>query len=245
MVEEMPDNWENVYRNEGDCLSAVGKRYVRYYNRIEATGTNRPSAAYQTAECLFMVVAYSGFAPEALEMFRPDEVGDVDGDKANEFLDGWGNPIAFLRWAPGFSTDTSPIDNLNLRWRPNMPLPATPRTYSAVQFADATRHHDSMDPLNSDPSAFDLTPLIYSPGADEAGNTNSAGSNGYGIFTGATAWPMQASALRTDICLSGTVKQDSATGNPITVLVGAPDPDNKPDPNAFRDNITNHDLMAR
>jgi hypothetical protein len=192
-----------------------------------------------------MVVAYSGFAPDVLEMFRPDEVGDVDGDNAKEFLDGWGNPIAFLRWAPGFSADTVPMDNLNLKWTSDMPLPTTPRTYSAVQFADATHYHDSMDPQNYDPSAFDLTPLIYSPGPDEAGNTNTAGSNGYGIFTGATAWPMQASALSSRICLSGTVKQDPATGTLITVLVGAPDPDNKPDPNAYRDNITNHDLIAR
>ncbi|MEM1305264.1 MAG: hypothetical protein AAGG46_10225, partial [Planctomycetota bacterium] len=30
--------------------------------------------------------------------------GDTDGDGAPEFLDGWGNPIQFLRWAPGFQS---------------------------------------------------------------------------------------------------------------------------------------------
>jgi hypothetical protein len=39
----------------------------------------------------------------ALDYFSTDEIGDVDGDGMKEILDGWGQPIAFLRWAPGYA----------------------------------------------------------------------------------------------------------------------------------------------
>ena len=43
--------------------------------------------------------------PEAREQFNESEIGDVDEDGCPEFIDGWGRPIMFLRWAPGFRSD--------------------------------------------------------------------------------------------------------------------------------------------
>ena len=197
MVEEMPDNWANV-RPLANCSTSSGRAYSRYKN------TTAPG--YQGAECLYMIVTRSGFSPSALENFRANEVGDIDRDGMKEFLDGWGNPIAFLRWAPGFS---SPL--------------------SALQFADVTTNHDALDVGLNDSNAFQMYPLIYSPGPDEAGNAGTT-SSGYGILaTGTAGWPPESLP---SICEFS----DGAT------KIGGPDPAN---PTAYRDNITNHDFLSR
>ena len=74
------------------------------------------------AEMLYMIVSMG--SPEAMEQFNQSEIGDTDGNGWPEFLDGWGRPIFFLRWAPGFSP------------------------YSDIQtMADPIKHdHDPFDP---------------------------------------------------------------------------------------------------
>lgn len=236
MVEELPDSWANVPKLRSECVTAACRSYVTYRNRVS---DSLKLESYQSAECLYMILSRSGFFPEALESFRSDEVADIDKDNLKEFVDGWGNPIAFLRWAPGFSSDTVPP--ANLFWPVAFPMPSQPRSLSRAQLADPQKRHDSFDRVGTDPSAFDLLPLIYSPGPDEAGNAGSS-SSGYGIFTGDSSWPMVASDLQTGICISGTTKADPATGATVTVLVGAPNPEAN---GAYRDNVTNHELMAR
>jgi prepilin-type N-terminal cleavage/methylation domain-containing protein len=236
MVEEMPDNWANVRDATAACTTAACRAYVNYKSRVSDASKLQ---TYQSAECLYMIVSRSGLFSDAMESFRPDEVADTDKDGLKEFIDGWGNPIAFLRWAPGFSSDTVPIAPLG--WPATFPLPTSPRTLSPIQVAAPQQRHDSLDTLGSDATAFELTPLIYSPGPDEEGNSGSS-SSGYGIFTGDSAWPMTASALESGICISGTTKVDSSTGSTVTVLVGSPNPANN---SAYRDNVTNHDIMAR
>ncbi len=58
----------------------------------------------QGAECLYLIVTL-GFVDElgGRDLFNESNVGDTDGDGFNEFLDAWGTPIRFLRWAPGFT----------------------------------------------------------------------------------------------------------------------------------------------
>ena len=206
MVEEMPDNWNNVNTSLAACSTAPGRAYVKY----KVSGA---SDDFQSAECLYMVVTRSGYSPGVLENFRPSEVGDVDKDGKKEFLDSWGNPIAFLRWAPGFSTP-----------------------YSAIQIADKTNSHDPLDlrffvsGTGSDPNSYQLYPLIYSSGPDEAGSVNSTVNNIYGIVAPQNGW---ASADLLAIC----DKKDT-TGQ----YVGAPDSSNV---KAYRDNVTNHDFLGR
>ena len=45
--------------------------------------------------------------PEAMSQFGENEIADLDGDGWPVFVDGWGNPIMFLRWAPGFSSESA------------------------------------------------------------------------------------------------------------------------------------------
>jgi hypothetical protein len=166
MREEMPDSWRDVFGSAGSNLTAAntpaGRAYARYY----ASGS-APSPAYASAECLYMIITQSGLFPDVLADIRPDQIGDIDNDGKKEFWDGWKRPIAFFRWAPGFSSPLSPI-----------------------QVANAATHHDPIDITELvDPSAFALFPLIYSAGPDESTNDpNSTGPSGYGLITAASGW---------------------------------------------------------
>jgi prepilin-type N-terminal cleavage/methylation domain-containing protein len=174
MVYEMPDSWEDVpsladyldtdptseFGHHTWLRTATVRRYVQTKQLLA------PSANYESAECLHMIISVGGFEPDALEFFRPDEIGDIDKDGAPEFWDGWGRPIAFFRWAPGFS---SPL--------------------SLVQNSDPTQAHDPMDPWGRDPNGFALIPLIFSAGPDESTNDPlSTAASGYGLTRLASGW---------------------------------------------------------
>jgi prepilin-type N-terminal cleavage/methylation domain-containing protein len=166
MREEMPDSWFDVAGSTGSNISTAttpaGRAYARYY-----TAGATPTSPYASAECLYMIITQSGLFPDVLGDIRPNQIGDIDNDGKKEFWDGWNRPIAFFRWAPGFSSPLSPI-----------------------QVANATTHHDPLDINESDNSAFALFPLIYSAGPDESANDpNSSGPSGYGLITAANGWP--------------------------------------------------------
>jgi prepilin-type N-terminal cleavage/methylation domain-containing protein len=206
--QELPDSWADVpdvgsphstspARAGASAGYPISARYADYKK-----ARPKASQAHQSAECLFMIINQSGAFPDFLENVRPDRVGDLDNDDAKEFLDGWGNPIAFMRWAPGFSTTT----DYSVR-------------YSPIQIADKNDRHDPLDPGDADPNAYALYPLIYSAGADGA----------YGLLEAKLGWPMALTAI-CDFMPNGRDR------------VGAPDPDNL---TAYRDNITNHQLIAQ
>ena len=97
--------------------------------------------------------------PEARSMFSGAEIGRLDGDGMNMFLDGWGKPICWLRWAPGY-------------------------TNSSIQVADAAGHHDPMDYANVYPGDYQLFPLIYA-----GVNGVTGGFDDYGISPGQNVLP--------------------------------------------------------
>jgi prepilin-type N-terminal cleavage/methylation domain-containing protein len=131
------------------------------------------SRAVQSGELLYLLVATSQFGgSSALEYFRPSEVGDPDGDGLLEFVDAWGESIAWIRWPAGYPGDL-------------------------VRYAD----DDAMDPLKTDwryrsGVAADwhprtLVPLILSSGNDkEFGVTFDFGGGGSPPIAYATmTWP--------------------------------------------------------
>jgi prepilin-type N-terminal cleavage/methylation domain-containing protein len=226
MLYEMPDTWSDVPATSSALLTLPGYAQtaaVRSYLAYR-TGLTTRTDAYASAECLFMIVTRSGFDPESLEQFRADEIGDIDtgsggakGDGAREFWDGWGRPIAFKRWAPGFVTDLPTPD-------PSIPSSLTTprRTWSPVQVADKDNAHDPMDPLRCDVNAYALTPLIYSPGRDESTNDpNDSSSDGYGLEA--------VSVSVTGLC---DPVSNKLNGMPKSSGTAA-------------DNITNHDLTKK
>jgi prepilin-type N-terminal cleavage/methylation domain-containing protein len=207
-----PDSWDEVA--DGAILPSPTTPLERVYRRYKLSGAT-PSVAYQGAECLYMILTQSGRFPDFISEIRAEQVGDVDEDGKKEFLDGWGNPIAFLRWAPGYVAPTTQL--------------------LTVQVADPNNRHDPFDrwfdpsapppPPQSDASAYALFPLIYSAGPDESGS----GGSGYGLIRTSNGWP---NANLIPLCGFSP----SGTG-----LVGAPDPAN---PSAYLDNVTNFELMA-
>jgi prepilin-type N-terminal cleavage/methylation domain-containing protein len=184
MLMEVPDRWSDVlladvgpdtatvansapgyplYLNARTDLSNVYLR--RYLQLVKQTNTisgkqNTPEEIKrnQGAECLYMIVMLACADGEARTLFAEHNIGDTDGDGAPEFLDGWGHPVNFLRWAPGFDSqiqlNANPLGN---------PKP-TNKTWTDA----AAKDHDPFDVFRVDPFAFRLVPLIYSPGRDES-----------------------------------------------------------------------------
>jgi len=116
---------------------AIFRRVAR--NTVNTDFFDGPDPNYASAECLYMIIASD---PEAREQFQPNEIGDVDGDDAPEFVDAWGTPINFLRWAPAIRTD--------------------------MQTGDYENDHDPFDPRRVDPTAYRMVPYIFSAGPDRS-----------------------------------------------------------------------------
>lgn len=107
-------------------------------------------AAVQSSELLYLLVSTSSYGgSSALEMFRPSDIGDPDGDGLLEFVDAWSRPIHWLRWPAGYPSDlnrytsTDAMDPLKTDWR-----------YANSAFGE-------------DEKPQTIVPLIYSGGSDE------------------------------------------------------------------------------
>ncbi len=242
MATDLPDLWD-------DAWSATGANYSTFPStanfhspnpRYQSVGNGRLAGlsdptlamAYESAECLQMIVVRGGYSPDAVEQFRSDEIGDVDGDGLPEFLDGWGRPISFIRWPAGLS--------------------------SVIQLQTLTANDppDPIDPLGVTDASKNwtdraLTPLIYSGGPNNALDIDTLATAGsYGLVTSrdalggdwqksgwinsnastrptllTTAWPMGSGPW------AGSVKVGSANG--MTNV------------RAASDNISNHDLTKK
>ena len=149
---EMPERWVAITAAPKAASlksPSLQRTYQAKYN------ANHPNATsdHQQAKCLYLWVMTA--MPEAKGLFRPEEIADVDKDGWKCFVDGWGNPIGFLRWATGATA------------------------WSDIQIDDtagSNLHHDPFDPTliqngqNTQPStspyrklkaAYHLYPLIF------------------------------------------------------------------------------------
>lgn len=172
---ELPHRWADVTEDSSQHPTApaptlaflgtwpsLSRAYLSRYNgNALADGTlAAPTDLYQGAECLYLIVTMGaqGDDVDSADKFRSADVGDVDEDGMLEFLDGWGRPISFIRWAPGFVSELQPDAD-----------PAVAGTQR-----DALNNHDPFDPLKCDlsaaapPRGWRMFPLVYSPGPDGA-----------------------------------------------------------------------------
>lgn len=142
MRTELPDRITDVLDPPAfDRRSSLSRAYLRRVSKVSNWTIN-----YQGAECLYMIVSMTHDGLRSpLEFFNENEVGDVDNDKMPEFLDAWGKPIEFLRWAPGFESPRQPRD-----------------TDSSGKYV----FPDAFDRLGSFPNNYMLQPLIFSAGPD-------------------------------------------------------------------------------
>ena len=153
---EMPDRWTDVRDNPvtGIRRPSVSRTYLRKVNAANNGNGVNDGDSFQGAECLYLMVAYGAIDSDAMTHFSQSDIGDVDTDGLNEFLDGWGRPISFVRWPAGFASprqsrdETKDFDQFN-PWRINdRPTTANPPTPPGL------------------PRRFALFPLIYSGGPD-------------------------------------------------------------------------------
>lgn len=64
--------------------------------------------AFDDSECLYLILSQIvEDGRSALEFFSENELTDIDNDGMPEISDAWGNPINFMRWAPGFTKITT------------------------------------------------------------------------------------------------------------------------------------------
>lgn len=194
---EMPDRWSDIFAPPltmivgGNTYSVPVPAVCEAYRRqirakfpgltdaqiLNALTTDPVYRNHGSAECLFMIVTMRN--AEAREQLNESDIGDVNANGFREFLDGWGNPIQFLRWAPGFNdSDVQPSVMVTDSQTVGVPT-ANPQL--AVFLNARTRaiqdDHDPFDPrrvdIRPDPNnaghllgAWRVVPLIFSAGPD-------------------------------------------------------------------------------
>jgi prepilin-type N-terminal cleavage/methylation domain-containing protein len=200
---ELPDSVLDVWDNP-TVLTTIPTATLGYRRKAKAPGDW--SGEYENAECLYLIISSMRDGDKsALEYFTSSEIGDVDGDGMPEILDGWGEPIHFIRWPAGFVNKPGPdgawgvagvdddgdgiVDNASENGWPGSDdiIVLTNR-----QTPDAAKQPDPFDPIRADPrvdpaidsdpnnDTYALYPLIFSSGPDrEAGIVCNGGTFRY------------------------------------------------------------------
>ena len=232
----LDDAWDASYTGGWGAtvgVDAPNPRYQRFAKHAfteRGPITDEQKFAFESAECLQMIVVRSGYSPDAVEHFRSDEIGDVDADGLPEFVDGWGRPISFIRWPAGFqspmqsTTDSDPPDPMD-------PLGVT-RSYphpilAGIAYTDRA-----------------VVPLIYSGGPNNSLDANVDMTSGsYGLTTarealGGGLWQR-----------SGWINPNSSGKYDFTTtrwpVTGGNWAGWKKNAREASDNITNHDLVTK
>lgn len=175
MKMEMPDQWTDVVNNPSVLAGPPG--LVQAYRRVYAQISSHPEVnKHQSAECLYLVVMNATGDGEARTLFSSQDIGDVDGDGAPEFLDGWGQPIKWIRWPSGFTSDLQPRNPDGSRPEGDHdPFDVFRRDSVAVQippvnsYPPALRPHIEQIRIRNQKllRASRLVPLVYSAGPDQ------------------------------------------------------------------------------
>ena len=176
---KLPNNQSSPWTVSPLPSPSLQQIYLAKLKNPATYGMKAPVADHQQAKCLYLWVMTS--IPEAKTMFTGSEIADVDQDGWKVFIDGWGNPIGFLRWAPGATVvvDANGMPITSLNGKPVIP------GWSDVQIDDTSKgnsnaHHDPFDPNFVQSNAYHLYPLIF---AGVLGKTAS-GYDDYGIVLG-------------------------------------------------------------
>jgi prepilin-type N-terminal cleavage/methylation domain-containing protein len=151
--------------NSPIALYPLSNRAIRLMRKLSiranASAPFTPIPGWETsnanAELLYLIVEDAMFdGSSAIEVFGKSEIGDLDGDGLYEFIDAFGRPICWMRWAAG-SRDAifsypDPLDpNLVIGTGANRRLSVGDEPYDVMGL-------DSFEPLGQ--------PLIISAGND-------------------------------------------------------------------------------
>jgi prepilin-type N-terminal cleavage/methylation domain-containing protein len=245
MKKEMPDRWEDVL-HVPQVLQQAPPLAQSYFLRYQQASSHPEIGANESAECLYMVVMLATGDGEARTLFTKQEIGDVDDDGMPEILDGWGNPIDWIRWPAGVVSDLQPLSpdgsftSLSARadhdpfdvYRRDIVGVSGPAIDQYPQVAGASsgmtfrsvyernirkRLNGDWSPLPARNTAFRLTPLIFSGGPDGGSSLNTSNDMADSNFP--------------------VLDPYVTFGDPIKVQEGEPARDGE---FSFADNITNH-----
>lgn len=161
-------------------VPSLAKSYKRTVDRLLTAVRNRPNPPpvvgwtiqHQGAECLYLIIgSMQDGDKNGLDFFLPEEIGDLDDDGIPEILDAYGQPIEFLRWAPGYVAnpwDASRAPMLTMQIRPLLDANGNKNNYTPDPFDPVKCDPRVIPPdttLTNDP--FALFPLIISGGRDK------------------------------------------------------------------------------
>jgi len=135
-------NWGSI--NEPALFHAYASELRSAVQRAGQNEGNVGEGEYGSAECLYMIVMYG--SPESRALFKDSEIGDVDEDGMPEFIDGWEEPIYWIRWAPGYTK----LSRLQHDQRVN----------------GVAKFPDPLDVAGVRQTEYQMIPLIYSGGPD-------------------------------------------------------------------------------
>lgn len=198
---ELPDHWTDVTADPLSFLWTVNPstsasqpwlpqrpsltmryraQYIKYRQALVTKGYTTTQAEdilreHESAKLLYMIVMFS--ANDAREHFRGDEIARPSLDGLPVFVDGWGNPIHFLRWAPGLDQSdiqavVSPYDDATARLNASTSLenrdPYNPNHVFRVagMLAPVTTEAGTPSGGNAIPIGWKLTPCVCSAGPD-------------------------------------------------------------------------------
>jgi len=164
---EMPERWTDVLDAPAmisarpSCSSAYLAQLAAHINQFPKDKT-----IDQGAKCLYLIVTMGLDEPDVMENFSETDVAyDPDGSQMKVFVDAWGHPIQFLRWAPGFASGIQPL----------APPTAATKDYRMRDQTDPSGVYGSPKPGpfsagsgggRVSGNTFALYPLIYSAGPD-------------------------------------------------------------------------------
>ena len=239
-------------------------KMAAYRDRLPGTETTE----FQSAECLYLIMSNAFVAgTPAISMIPSANIADTDEDGVPEILDGWGNPLGFVRWPVGFDDpnellDTTKPDDFDL-FRSDFAYAngtnTTPSSAAVVGAIDVNKHTSPF--VNLKP--WSLRPLIVSAGDDgEPGiEIDPVGTGGGPNFTYASTtwnWPVDTANMGDEE--PGRTSPYPMVDPYLRVFISDNDPTvfdrsmtNRRLPGEFisatdtsdaADNITNYDLQA-
>jgi prepilin-type N-terminal cleavage/methylation domain-containing protein len=168
MAMEMPDRFSDFntltptttlsFTGGSMPAPALGLLYAQKYKVGTPPAATHPKyGSVESAKCLYMLVTTG--SPDSRELFNANEYADVSGDGWRVFVDGWGQPIKFIREPQAFC-------NYNFTGATGIPMPSDIQTGNPDP---TTGQHDPFDPLNLNAYVpnYQVTPLVYSAGRDK------------------------------------------------------------------------------
>jgi prepilin-type N-terminal cleavage/methylation domain-containing protein len=270
---EMPERWTDIYDGPTTLTygsltinmtrPACSQAYLAYFNSILPSMPSDRTLD-QGAECLYAFITLGTDEPDVLENFSESDIRpDPNNPACKVFADAWGNPIAFLRWAPGFISPLQPAPPLAVGFKdyrmPDQTDPlevhGSPKIGSLVP---ANQNKGTDGPGRAHGNTFALYPLIYSAGPDgnydiatdyqvkSASNTTPAEPSGplKGLFSYAATGGTRAGSGPNDPFVSVSDTMDFVDG-PIGWSAVYPGAQRGTRAIGISDNIHNHSIGAR